>query len=84
VDAIQSKTQRVTFERAASRLSRVAARIAKAPADTLDEAALKIDAVMQDGDYNDALDCLHTLREDLRRMQAHAKMGGRPSRRQTC
>jgi hypothetical protein len=58
------------LDRAAARLGRVAARIANAPADTLDEAALKIKAVMQEGDYNDALDCLSSLRKDLRRIRA--------------
>jgi hypothetical protein len=68
--AIPKDAQATAFDRAAARLSRVAARIANAPAETLDEATLKIEAVMQEGDYNDALDCLASLIDDLRRILA--------------
>jgi hypothetical protein len=68
--AIPKDAQAAAFDRAAARLGRVAARIASAPADSLDEAAVKIEAVMQEGDYNDALDCLASLRKDLRRIRA--------------
>jgi hypothetical protein len=68
-------------DRVDPKVGRMAAKIAKAPADTLDEAALKIEAVMQEGDYNDALECLASLRKDLRRMQARRMRRGAGGRR---
>jgi hypothetical protein len=72
---------RAAFERADAKVSRMAARIAQAPADTFDEAALKIEAVMQEGDFNDALECLASLRQDLRRMEARTLRRGAAGRR---
>jgi hypothetical protein len=36
---------------------------------------------MQEGDYNDALECLASLRKDLRRMQARRMRRGAGGRR---
>ncbi len=61
------------FDRAAAGLGRMAARIAKTPANTVDEMLLKIDAVLAEGE-DAQRQCLVSLRDDLRllrRLEAH-------------
>jgi hypothetical protein len=56
------------FDRAAAKVGRIAARIAKAQANNLDEMLLETGAVTKEGGYEEDHDCVLSIRDDLHRL----------------